>query len=58
MDGCEEDVELTVCQRWWLILLFGIILAVILIAISFALFLWWVGALFTPFLLSLSTLLS
>lgn len=57
MDGYEEDVDLTVCQRWWLILLFGTILAVILIAISFALFLWWVGALFTPFLLSLSALL-
>lgn len=57
MNGYDEDVELTVSQRWWLILLFGIILAVILIAISFALFLWWVGALFTPFLLSLSTLL-
>ena len=57
MDEYEEDVDLTVCQRWWLILLFGTILAVILIAISFALFLWWVGALFTPFLLSLSTLL-
>ena len=57
MDGYEEDVELTVCQRWWLILLFGTILTVILIAISFALFLWWVGKLFTPFLQSLPTLL-
>lgn len=57
MDGYEEDVELTVCQRWWLILLFGTILAVILIAISLALFLWRIGALFTPFLLSLSALL-
>ena len=57
MDGYEEDNELTVCQRWWLVLLFGVILAVILITISFALFLWWVGKLFTPFLQSLSTLL-
>ena len=56
MDGYEEDDELTVCQRWWLVLLFGIILAVILIAISFALFLWWVGALFTPLLQSLSVM--
>ena len=57
MDGYEEDVELTVCQRWWLILLFGTILAVILIAISFALFLWRVGALFTPLLQLLSVML-
>lgn len=58
MDRLEEDVDLTVCQRWWLILLFSVILVVILIAISFALFIWWLGSLFMPFLLSLGAVFS